>query len=335
MIFLMKSKAFINLVVAHCNLKLFFFVLCGFLWSSGLNAQQKIDGSFSLNGATPQKYSLYLASGFKSGGNAVLAFHPLNTARWNGQSWRDTLVAFAEINNVLLICPDGGPDGRVNDDEDTSFTTALLDSVSTWYTYRKDLLVGMGFSWGGLTTYTYGLSHPEKFKGLIPIGAAINGDAEIKNLAVNAHSKNIYIIHGAQDIPQTRYYPALQTFSKTSACVEDTLMSGIGHTIDFPRRNQILTAAYQWILSNNCKVTGIDLPTNAEKSVDFKISFFQQKLMVEILNEKESPLSILDMNGKLLATKLPTKGLNTYDIHLNSGIYLAQYSGRSVQFLVP
>lgn len=112
-------------------------------------------------------------------------------------------------------------------------------------------------------------------------------------------------------------------------------MSGIGHTIDFPRRNQILTAAYQWILSNNCKVTGIDLPTNAEKSVDFKISFFQQKLMVEILNEKESPLSILDMNGKLLATKLPTKGLNTYDIHLNSGIYLAQYSGRSVQFLVP
>jgi len=335
MIFLMKSNRLIHKLFTLCTSQVAVLFLCCLLGTLGLNAQQKIDGSFSLHGAAPQKYSLYLASGFKSGGNAVLAFHPLNTARWNGESWRDTLVAFAEINNVLLICPDGGPDVRVNDDEDTSFTTALLDSVNAWYPYRKDLLVGMGFSWGGLTTYTYGLTHPEKFKGLIPIGAAINGDAEIKNLAVNAHSKNIYIVHGAQDIPQTRYFPALQTFAKTSACMEDTLMSGIGHTIDFPRRNQILSTAYQWVLNNNCMVTGIDLPTNTEKSVDFKISFFQQKLMVEIFNEKESPLRILDMNGKLLATEFPTKGLNTYDMHLNSGIYLAQFKGRSLQFLVP
>ena len=334
MIFSMKNKPFLKSTFIESVSQLIVLIL-GLVFLPGLIAQQKIDGSFSLNGAAPQKYSLYLASGFKPGGNAVLAFHALNTARWDSRSWRDTLIVFAEQNGLLLICPDGGPDGRVNDEEDTTFTSVLLDSVSLWYPFRKDLLVAMGFSWGGLTTYTYGLSHPEKFKGLIPIGAAINGDAEIKDLAVNANSKNIYLIHGSQDIPQTRYYPALQTFAKSSACLEDTLMAGIGHTIDFPRRNQILSSAYQWVLNNQCNVTGIDHPSNTEKSVDFKLSYFQQKLLVEIMNEEGSPLRIYDLNGKLIESMLPNKGSNTYDLNFKSGLYLAQYKGKTIQFLVP
>ncbi|MBK8403478.1 MAG: T9SS type A sorting domain-containing protein [Saprospiraceae bacterium] len=88
-------------------------------------------------------------------------------------------------------------------------------------------------------------------------------------------------------------------------------------------------------MNNQCNVTGIDHPSNTEKSVDFKLSYFQQKLLVEILNEEGSPLRIYDLNGKLIESMLPNKGSNTYDLNLKSGLYLAQYMGRTERFLVP
>ena len=74
-----------------------------------------------------------------------------------------------------------------------------MESLYRLYGYNTNKVVLMGFSVGGLATYTYGLSHADKFKGFIPIGAAINGTTEIANLAKNAKDKIFYLIHGSED----------------------------------------------------------------------------------------------------------------------------------------
>ena len=89
----------------------------------------------------------------------MLALHPLNTNRWDGEAWRDTLIDFAEANNLLVISPDGGSDGAIDDAIDTAFTTVMLDSMISWYNVDESNIYAMGFSWGGKTVYTYGLNH--------------------------------------------------------------------------------------------------------------------------------------------------------------------------------
>ena len=37
------------------------------------------------------------------------------------------------MNNLILVCPDGGTNGNVSDPIDYGFTTELIDSMKTWY----------------------------------------------------------------------------------------------------------------------------------------------------------------------------------------------------------
>lgn len=182
----------------------------------------------------------------------MLGLHPWNTSRWSGISWCDTLVDFAEANDLLLICPDGGVDGKVDDPIDIAFTTAILDSMLVWYNIDTAKTYVMGFSWGGLTTYTYGLSNPQTFGGYLPIGAAINGTSPIASFSANAKRKPVYIVHGGNDNPNTRYYPLVTEMTNKGAILNTKLMPGVGHTIDFPNRNTILGTAFAWIDSVNC-----------------------------------------------------------------------------------
>lgn len=217
---------------------------------STLSAQRIIDSSFSFGGDPAKKYSIYVpTSCLPTVASAlVVAFHPLNTARWTSRSWRDTLIAFAESNDVILVAPDGGVDGRVNDEIDTAFTTALLDSVAKWYLIDKYRVYAMGFSWGGLTTYTYGLANAWRFGGFLPIGAAINGTTEVTPaLQARAANKPFYLVHGGDDSPNTRYTPVRTALEANGAILNSLLMPGVGHTIDFPGRNEILKTAYRWV----------------------------------------------------------------------------------------
>jgi predicted esterase len=217
-------------------------------------AQTRVDGAFPFESDPAKKYSLYIPSGYEEGTphRLMIGFHPLNTARWDAESWCDTLLVFAEQNDLLLACPDGGPDGRVDDPIDFAFTHALLDSVSAWYSVDAAKVYAMGFSWGGRATYEFGLMNPGIFGGFVPIGAAITGTNEVQDIIENATGKPFYIVHGANDIPNTRFFPIRQALIDNGAFVESLLMTGVGHTIDFPNRNEILGTAFQWVDSVNC-----------------------------------------------------------------------------------
>lgn len=218
-------------------------------------AQQVIDSNFTIEGQD-KKYSLYVPSTHDDTIESplMLGLHPLNTSRWDSESWRDTLINFAESNNLILVCPDGGPDGRIDDPIDTLFTSALMDSVSTWFNIDETKKYIMGFSWGGKTTYTYGLRRTNEFNGYLAIGAAINGVNEVNDIIQNAEGENFYLVHGSLDNADIRYSQIKEALIQNDACVESTFMNGVGHTIDFPNRDAILTEAYVWLTINNCDV---------------------------------------------------------------------------------
>lgn len=224
------------------------------LAAGAVSAQERIDGTFPFESDPAKKYSLYIPSTYVEGtpNRLMVGFHPLNTARWNAESWCDTLIVFSETNGLLLACPDGGADGRVDDPIDFRFTEALMDSVATWYSVDSGKTYAMGFSWGGRATYTFGLDHTGDFGGYLPIGAAINGTTEVGSLIENADGEPFYIVHGANDTPGVRFFPIRDALIDNGAIVEWNLLPGVGHTIDFPDRNEILTTAFAWIDSVNC-----------------------------------------------------------------------------------
>lgn len=277
--------------------------LCFFLFFSAtiLNAQTRIDGSFEFQTDPAKKYSIYIPSGYDENvpHRLMIGFHPFNTNRWDAESWCDTLIVFAETNNLILACPDGGVDGKVDDPIDTAFTSVLIDSLYHWYNINADKVYAMGFSWGGKTTYTYGLNHIEEFRGFIPIGAAVNGTSEVNSVIQNAEGKPFYLIHGSNDSPGTRFTPVKTALEDNNALVNSLLMSGVGHTIDFPNRNQILTTAFIWVDSVNCaQITEID-----EKNVEtFALKLFPNPILKNqnltlFSNEKINSPLVLKING--------------------------------------
>lgn len=294
-------------------------------------AQQRIDASFTFQSVN-KLYSLYIPSGYNANTphKLMLGLHPFNTSRWDGMSWCDTLVVFAEMNNLILVCPDGGVDGKIDDPIDTAFTTALLDSMELWYNIDADKMYVMGFSWGGKTVYSYGLYHYSRFGGFLPIGSAAGNTSEVNSILGNAQGMPVYIVHGQNDSPNSRFYPIRDSLTDNNAILNWILMPGIGHTIDFPNRNQILSVAYQWIDSVNCAVitTGPELTPATSWSVYPNPT--NGEFEVESLGFEVGEVQVFDLLGNLvLRTEESEIDLSSYP----SGIYFVKV-GENMEKLV-
>lgn len=227
-------------------------------------AQTRIDSSFAFQTDPAKRFALYVPSGYEAGvaNKALLAFHPFHAVWGNSTTWCNILTNFAEENNLLMICPDGGPnDLRVDDPIDLAFTTALLDSLRAWYTVDVDKTFILGFSWGGRATYTYGLTNPDVFAGFITIGSFINGTAQVgPALLANSENKPFYIMHGDSDAIvnlQTGFFPIRDALVNAGALVNSLILENVGHTIDFPNRDRILTDAFRWVDSTSTALTSV------------------------------------------------------------------------------
>lgn len=230
-----------------------------------VSAQDLIDGTYDFQTDSAKKYTLFIPSSYDENQpqDLMLALHPLNTNRWDAHSWCDTLSTFAEANQLLLVCPDGGPDGAIDDPIDTAFTSFLLDEVEKNYNVNSEQVYVIGFSWGGKTVYTYGLTHADRFEGFLVVGAAVVS-SEVSPIAGLAQNKKFYIVHGSNDNPSTRFIPIVQLL-EPEHCVETNLLQGVGHTIDFPNRNQILSEAYDYLKTESCKVVSGSKDIQVEK----------------------------------------------------------------------
>ena len=301
-----------------------------FLLSIQLIAQQRIDGNFAFQTDPAKKYSLYIPSTYSAGtaNKMMLGLHPFNTSRWDAESWCDTLIGFAETNGLILVCPDGGADGQVDDAIDTAFTSALLDSARIWYNIDTEKTYVMGFSWGSRTTYTYGLSRPTVFGGYLPIGAAITNTIEVTvPLQNNSADKAVYIIHGSFDSPNTRFYPVRDSLIAKGAIVNTNLLSGVGHTIDFANRDNILSTGYKWIDSVNCYQLTTDVEAVIKKTATAVLFpnpvTLEETLKLEInsdYKEQEAEIMIFDLQGKQIKKSGATifNGINVLEKDFNN-----------------
>ena len=220
------------------------------LVSGAINAQIRIDSSFAFSTNPAKKYSIYVPSAYNPSvpNEVILAFHPLDLLRWDASSWCDTLLAFAESNDLLLVCPDGGANGDVTDQIDYDFTEALLDSLKKWYHVDTSRMYAFGFSKGGKAVYEFGLSHADLFGGIMSLGVET---PTVTGIIKNAGRRPYYLLNGSNDSPSTKLTPLKTSLEANCAYVETNILSGIGHTIDFPNRNQLLKDAYNWIDSVN------------------------------------------------------------------------------------
>ena len=279
----------------------------------------------------------------------MVALHPFNTNRWNASSWRDTLISFAEENQLILLCPDGGEDGKVDDPKDTVFTTKLIDAALEWYNVNPRKVFLMGFSWGGRTTYSYGLNHANRFAGFIPIGAAVQGAEGLEGKFEMANDKPFYILHGSNDAPDSRFYPLRDSLVEAGAYLQWQELKGVGHTIDFPNRNRRLTKAFQWVDSvSNIMVPPPTLSTDVEGSVatvvetpkirEGLISAFPervragQKIRVDYLISTPGTLeySIHDVSGKKISGDSKKVGKGTQQLIIDTtnipwGVYEVRF----------
>lgn len=293
--------------------------------------QKKIDQAFVFpsNGGY-RNYSIYEPSGLVDSIpiKMMVGFHALELGTWNAKSYRDTLVTLAESKNLLIVCPDGGQNGKINEDFDYEFTEALIDSMIAWYNVDVLQIYAIGFGEGGKAVYEYGLNHKKTFKGFIPIGASITGTIFVEDVIHKASCKNYYIIHGSSDKPNTRYYPIRDELIQNNARVNSILMASIGHTYDFPNREIILRSAFTYIDTASCDFTGIvQNQPNVELKIFPTIIYQGQSFGINILDRDKSEnlkLLAVSMNGRVqtLEWSLGPSGIVVNSTPLDKGIFV-------------
>lgn len=230
--------------------------------------QERIDGSFAFQTDPAKKYGIYVPSTYVEGvpQKALIAFHPFHNVWGNSRTWCNILDDFAEANDLLMACPDGGADGQVDGAIDKAFTTALLDSLHQWYTIDPENTFVLGFSWGGRAAYTYGLTNVEKFAGFITIGVFMQGVFPVTNsMLENAVDKPFYIMHGDRDGVvnlQNGFFPIRDALTNAGALVESLILENVGHTIVFPNRDAILTEAFEWVQAKSDSLANLGSATN-------------------------------------------------------------------------
>lgn len=319
--------------------------LAGLVWLiigfSSINGQVRIDSSFAFQNDPAKRFALYVPSGYTEGtpNKLILALHPFHQAWGNSVTWCDILMDFAETNSLIMICPDGGNDGRIDDPIDKAFFTALLDSAANWYSVNPDKVFILGFSWGARAAYTYGLANHEKFAGFITLGAFINGTDQVTPAMLsNSANKPFYIMHGDQDNIvdlQTGFHPIRNALINNGAIVNSLVLQGVGHTINFPNRDAILTDAFNWVDSVDSDIAvGID---DAPESHIMEFSLAQNypnpfnpatTITYGLQRGDAVILTIYDIHGKAVRTLV--NGYQPPGIHsarfdaesLSSGVYL-------------
>lgn len=298
--------------------------------------QKKIDQAFVFpsNGGY-RNYSIYEPSGLVDTVpiKMMVGFHPFELGTWNAKSYRDTLIALAESKNLLIVCPDGGQDGRIDEDFDYKFTKALIDSMIVWYNVDVLQVYAIGFGEGGKAVYEYGLNHKKTFKGFIPIGASITGTTFVDDVIHKANCKNYYIIHGSSDQPNTRYYPIRDELILNNARVNSILMASIGHTYNFPNREAIMRSAFTYVDTATCDFTGIDQNQPNGEVIAFPTIISQgQSFEINILNgDKFERLKLfaISMDGRVHALEWDQspKGMIVNSTSLDKGIFVVLVLG--------
>ena len=159
------------------------------------------------HGANPESYvSLFDIA--EAGSEAIICApygpYPIALQRGHGYSWYPPPWLFRDV-----LAADGSAadrDVRRSDLEQTEqavtdrYVFAAIEAVSKAYPVDEKQIVLMGHSEGGVLAYSLGLKNPDRFSGLIIVGARLrNSDAAPKRLAEAAGRLRVMICHSRED----------------------------------------------------------------------------------------------------------------------------------------
>jgi len=160
----------------------------------------------------------------------------------------------ADEVGAILLCPQGTlkmDDGvyqwGFNTDEIERNIMRAMDAAMDDYNIDQDKVVLAGFSQGGWITWHLGLTHPDTFRGLIPVcgmhrGVSGSSAADLKKLRVF-----VMIGEDEQDDVIKSNRDAAGSLEKAGAKVRIKVYDGIGH--DFPSNaKEEQVAALKYVL---------------------------------------------------------------------------------------
>jgi predicted esterase len=200
-------------------------------------------------------FSLYFPQTYRSGDRLplVVSFHPYSSFRWNGQSWRDSLISFAEANGVILLCPDGGANGRTDDPEDFDFTINLISRLL--YDQRIDpyRIYTLGYSWGAKAALKFSTEHANLIRGMLLMGVSSDqAISEFGHQIADLRNMRCYMVHGSLDAPRVRFHPLRNALMSAGVCLNVRLLENVGHSFNFQERDRVLEEAFQWLEEGQC-----------------------------------------------------------------------------------
>ncbi len=237
-------------------MKTIFSVLTFTLIQCALIGQTSIDQTFTYQSAS-RSYSIRVPQSYNASKPMKLMVG-MHGNGWSSLQWRNELMSFTDSCDMLLLCPDG--QGNVLDD--TAMTTVLIDSMKNWYNVDTNEIFICGFSNGGKAVYTYGLDHPDLYAGYMPIGAFTDISDLTSSRKLNAIDKPFAIVHGANDFPQTRFYPSRDSLLNYTTKMCDTLLVGVGHQANFPNNTEVFIELFKCLESNLDTVFKVEAGTD-------------------------------------------------------------------------
>ena len=155
-----------------------------------------------------------------------------------------------------------------------------------------------------------------------------------KSLA-NSENKPFYIMHGDQDNIaniQVGFFPIRDALIDAGAVVNSLILEGVGHTINFPDRDQILTDAFLWVDSTSTALTSVGVEDDELPPVDqpglLRANYpnpFQHSTIITYAVRRPGRVQIRVYNvlGQLMRTMI--------DERKTSGEYILEWDGTDSQ----
>lgn len=270
-------------------------------------AQTKIEGAFNYNQKQSLEYAGYLPKGFQKGKAlpVIIAFHPLNSLKWNVQSWRDELQAFAEKNKVLLICPEVQFRVSLNTQTYSEVVKRMTIKLLGRYDVQPNCIYSFGAGIGANIALKLGVSQRNFISGLILIAS----NPKAISLSTSDYSKcfNLpcFIIHGKNDHLQQKYYPMRKALSEAGACIKSMLIDKSGSSVNPQIKKDYLSTAFVWVHNYSC---------NKPEYI------WNDHRTLRALRQRSEPIVSVDENKVRVSNINPAHGIQRIKIYNEDGI---------------
>ena len=269
------SLFFTKLLIAIITLLLSF---CGSVKSqTGSFSQFVSQGGWSGN----VEFYVPYGSGAKP---LVIGLHPAQSPAWG---IRDMIKQSAEDKKFILVCPDGA------DATLSQSIIPLINYCKSNYQIDESKIILTGYSAGGYTTFSFGPSNYQLFKGLIGIAAYGFG---VSQEAIN--SLGFAIICGTADAMISECRTFKSDLEDAGAHVKLIEVPGVGHTGQYFFSSQFNTdwnSCFDFVMSFVPKPGKISLtsPYSGEQDVEIPVLLEWE----EDLKATSYEVEVSDMDG--------------------------------------